>query len=61
LDERYVVAILPGNTLRVQFSHERGFCGCARKNAPLSVAGCQQTAKNPLPCPPESGVLPFAS
>jgi hypothetical protein len=45
LYERYVVAILLGNTLRVQFSHERGFGRNAAKMRPngnqLSVAGCQ--------------------
>jgi hypothetical protein len=34
LDERYVVAILLGNTLRVQFSHERGFLREAQKMRP---------------------------
>jgi hypothetical protein len=35
LDERYVAAILPGNTLRVQFSHEPGFCEAKmRPNSP---------------------------
>jgi hypothetical protein len=34
LDERYVVAILPGNTLRVHFSHEPGFLREAQKMRP---------------------------
>jgi hypothetical protein len=34
LDERYVAAILLGNTLRVHFSHEPGFCA-SRKIAPF--------------------------
>jgi spiro-SPASM protein len=36
LDERYVAAILPGNTLRVHFSHERGFLREAQKMRPNS-------------------------
>jgi hypothetical protein len=34
LDERYVAAILSGNTLRVPFLHERGFGRFAAKMRP---------------------------
>jgi hypothetical protein len=34
LDERYVAAILLGNTLRVQFSHKPGFLREAQKMRP---------------------------
>jgi hypothetical protein len=34
LDERYVVAILPGNTLRARVSHEPGFLREAQKMRP---------------------------